>query len=297
MSRIMAVLLLLLLPAGALFADFAQTVRDADALHDKGQYQQAKDMLLSGVAAANGPQKAELYWRAARECIELGDVAEKDKKPKDILFKTFEEGEGYANKGIEADANSYQCYYWKSANIGRWGQIKGILNSLGKAGPMKDLLTKAITINLGHSDSYFVLGQLYRELPGWPVSFGNIDFAVSLGRKAVDLRAEQYKSGVERDGAYNFSVELAKTLWKRNWPADKRLAEQKNQAARYAAAANALDKACNYDGTVTLKNVSDREEARALVTWAIQSMESLPTRTAGQEKDLVDARDVLKTMP
>ena len=296
MSRIMAVLLLLVIPAAAALADFTQTARDADALHDKGQYQQAKDMLLNAAASASGAQKAELYWRAARENIELGDQAEKDKMPKDALLKIFDEGEGFANKAIEADPNSYQAYYWKSANIGRGGQVRGILNSLGKAGPMKDLLTKAITINPAHSDSYFVLGQLYRELPGWPVSFGNIDFAVSLGRKAVDLRAEQYKSGAEKEGGYNFSVELGKTLWKRNWSAEKRLSEQKNQAARFAAATTLLDKASNYDGTVTLKNVSDREEAKALVMWAIQSMESLPARSAGQEKDLVDARDVLKTM-
>lgn len=296
MSRFMAALLLFVLPVAAAFADFAQTVADADALHDKGEYAQAKTVLLDAVAAASAPQKAELYWRAARENIELGDAAEKEKKPKDALIKIFDEGEGFANKAIEADPNNYQAYYWKSANIGRGGQVRGILNSLGKAGPMKDLLTKAIAINPVHSDSFFVLGQLYRELPGWPVSFGNIDYAVSLGRKAVDLRAEQYKSGVERDGGYNFSVELAKTLFKRNWSAEKRLSEQKNAAARFAAAKTELDKSCAYDGTIKLANVSDRDEAKALVTWAIQSMEGLPSRTAGQEKDLIDAREALKGM-
>jgi len=294
MSRFTAVTLLFILPAAAVFADFTKTAADADSLHDKGEYAAAKTMLLDAVPAADAQQKAELYWRVARENIELGDAAEKEKKPKGDVLKIFEEGEGYANKAIEADPNSYEAYYWKSANTGRFGQVKGILNSLGKAGPMKDLLTKAITINPKHSDSYFVLGQLYRELPGGPISFGNIDFAVSLGRLGVDLDAEQAKSGAEKVLSYNFSVELAKTMWKRNWNAEKRQNEQKNHKARYEAAKNDLDRGCAYEGTLTLKNVSDREEAMELIQWAIKSLESLPSPTAGQVKDLADARDILK---
>jgi tetratricopeptide (TPR) repeat protein len=294
MSRSMAVAVLLILPVAVVFADFGQTISEADALHDQGQYLQARTLLLDAVDSASASEKAELYWRAARENIELGDIAEKEKQPKDSILKVFDEGEGFANKAIDADQRSYQAYYWKSANIGRWGQVKGILDSLGRAGPMKELLLKDISINPEHSDAYFVLGQLYRELPGWPLSFGNIDYAVSLGRMAVDLRTEQVRKGTEKDPAYNFSVELAKTLYKRNWSAATRVNNQKNSNNRFNAAKNDLERGSAYEGTVTLEKVSDREEAKALVTWAIQQMESLQSRTAGQEKDLADARLVLK---
>ena len=53
---------------------------------------------------------------------------------------------------------------------------------------------KALAANPDRSDAYYVLGQLYRELPG-VISFGNVDAAVSFGRKAVDLREAQVKSG------------------------------------------------------------------------------------------------------
>ena len=98
-------------------------------------------------------------------------------------------------------------------------------------------------MNPDRSDPYYVLGELYRELPGWPVSFGNVDTAVSLGRAAVDMRQEQVENGTEKELVYNFFTELAKTLYKRSWSAAARTAEQKNKTARLASAATPFDKA------------------------------------------------------
>lgn len=289
------VLLLLALPVAVAFSDVAGTTAQADALHDKGQYAEAKALLLGAVAdAADGKGRAELYWRAARETLELGDIADDSHKPQADILAIFTEGEGYADKAIAADPTNDLGYYWKSSNIGRWGQVKGILNSLFKAGPMKDLLVKDLSINPDRSDAYYVLGQLYRELPGWPASFGNVDAAVSLGRKAVDLRQEQFASGKEKDLVYNFATELAKTLWKRNWSSQKRRAEQAAKAAKLAAAVTPLDKGSFYEAGMTLKDMSDREEARALVQGAITDLVKLPSLTAGQAKDLDKAREVLR---
>ena len=295
MPRGIAVSLLFLLSPFVLFAGTPQTISQADLLHDQGQFGEARKLLLDSVAAAeDGKEKAELYWRAARETLELGDLAEKAKTPQAEILKIFEEGEGYANKGIEADPQNDLAYYWKSANIGRWGQVKGILNSLFKAGTMKDILAKVVALNPERSDAYFVLGQLYREVPGWPVSFGNIESAVSLGRKAVDLRRAQVLSGAEKEFVQNFSIELAKTLYKRNWPAAKRVSEQANKAAKSAAAQTPLDQSFWYEGSVTLKDLSDREEAKALLLSAITELGELSALTASQAKDLQKAKDVLK---
>ena len=58
---------------------------------------------------------------------QLGDVAEKPSKPQADILAVFTEGEGYADKAIAADPQNDLGYYWKSANIGRWGQVKGVL--------------------------------------------------------------------------------------------------------------------------------------------------------------------------
>jgi hypothetical protein len=294
MRRIIA-LVLLVLPVVAAFPDVAQTAAQADALHDKGMYAEARTLVLGGLpGVTDGAGQAELYWRAARETLELGDIAEKDKKPQADILAIFTQGEGYADKAIAADPKNDLGYYWKSSNIGRWGQVKGILNSLFKAGPMKDLLVKELSLNAERTDPYYVLGQLYRELPGWPASFGNVDAAVSLGRKAVDLRQAQLAAGTEKEFVYNFATELAKTLWKRNWSSDRRTAEQAGKTAKLASAQTPLDKASLYEGTIVLKDVSDREEAKSLAQWVITELVKLPALTAPQIKDLDKAREVLR---
>ena len=295
MRRLLITLLLVVLPLGLACAEITQVAAQADAMHDTGMFVEARKLLLDSVAgAADGKEQAELYWRAARETLELGDIAEKDKKlPTDVLA-VFLEGEGYADKAIAADPRNDLGYYWKSSNIGRWGQVKGILNSLFKAGPMKDLLVKVLSINADRTDAYYVLGQLYRELPGWPVSFGNIDAAVSFGRKAVDLRQSQVQAGTEKEMVYNFSTELAKTLYKRNLSSAARSAEQKNRAAKLAAASAPLDKGSCYEATVSLKDMSDRQEAKALAEWVVAEVGALSSLGAGQAKDLQKAKDVLK---
>jgi hypothetical protein len=294
MRRILS-LLLFVVPIGMATADISQIALQIDALHDKGTYVEARSLALDSLSTAAGPkEQAELYWRASRETLELGDIAEEAKKQQADILALFSQGEGYADKAIAADPQNDLGYYWKSSNIGRGGQVKGVLNSLFLAGPMKDLLVKELSINPNRADPYFVLGQLYRELPGWPVSFGNMDAAVSLGRKAVDLRKGQVQNGTEKDYVYNFTTELAKTLYKRNWSSATRLAEQKNKTGRLSAAGAPLDKGSVFEAAVTLSPVSDREEAKSLVQSVVSEMGSLPSLNAPQKKDLQKAIEVLK---
>ncbi len=296
MRRSMVLVLMFLLPAAVLLADFNDVVTQADDLHDQGKFADAKALLLDAVAQSqDGKEQAELYWRISRENIELGDLADKGKKPQDQVLAIFEEGEGYADKAIAADPGNDLGYFWKSANIGRWGQVKGMFNALGKATDIRDLLFKVLSLNPDRSDAYFVLGQLYRELPGWPISFGNTDWAVSLGRKAVDLNLAEVAAGKEKNNSFDFSTELAKTLHNRGWSADNRRSEQKQKAEKLAVAKTAFEKGCSYEGAVELKDMSDAQEAREIIQEVISSMEQLPSPTAGQVKDLRKAKGMLKS--
>ena len=286
-------MLLVFLPLGFAHAEDSPSAQ-ADALNDQGMYAEAQRLLLDSLSGAEGgKEQAELYWRAARETLELGDAAEKDKKPQADILALFVKGEGYADKAIAADPQNDQGYFWKSANIGRWGQVKGIFDSLSKAGPMKDLLVKELSLNPERSDAYFVLGQLYRELPGWPLSFGDNDAAVSLGRKAVDLRQEQVQAGTEKELVYNFYNELAKSLHKRDWSPARRVSEQKAKAAKLAGAGTPLEKGSLYEAAASLQDMSDREEAQELVQFVVSELGKLPDLTAPQAKDLQKAKSLL----
>ena len=293
--RLTLTALLLVVPLSFSAADVSKVVADADAMHNQGAYAEAVKLLLDSIPSASGDrEQAELYWRAARETLELGDLAEKAGKPQADVLAVFTEGQGYAEKAIASDPQNDLGYYWKSANIGRWGQVKGVLNAVSMSGPMRDLLVKELSLNPDRTDAYYVLGELYRELPGWPVSFGNVDAAVSLGRKAVEARQAQVENGVEKELVYNFYTELAKTLHKRNWSAATRAAEQKNKASKLASAATPLDRGSLYEATISLQDVSDRVEARALVQWVVGELQKVPFITAPQKKDLQKAKDALK---
>jgi len=279
----------------AAWADVSKVTAEADTLHEAGAYAEAVKLLVDSVPSASGGKElAELYWRASRDTLEVGDIAEKSGKSKDDILAVFTTGEGYADKAIAADPGNDLGYYWKSANIGRWGQVKGILNALSKAGPMRDLLVKELAINPERADPYYVLGELYREVPGWPASFGNVDAAVSLGRRAVDARQQQVQQGTEKELDYNFATELAKTLYKRNWSAAARIAEQKKKASKLGAAVTPLEKGSLYEATVTLSGQSDREEAKSLAQWVVSELEKLPSLTAPQKKDLESAKNLLR---
>jgi tetratricopeptide (TPR) repeat protein len=293
MKRLAVLLCVSLVAVPLLLADLPQVMAEADRLHKQDAYEQSREFLEAGLGeTADAREQAELYWRLARAWLNLGDLAEDKRVKGEALLAFFAKGEELAQKAIDLDPSNYLAYYWKCANIGRWGQVKGILNALAKAKPMRDLLQKTLSIRPDHSDSYYVLGQLYEQVPGAPLSFGDKDWAVSLGRKSVDLRVEQVKAGQEEELNYDFYTELAKHLWDRKWSAARRLKEQAKKAAPYAAKTDPMEKNFYYEAAVTLMEASDREEARELVGWALLQMQGLPRRTRSQEDDLQEALEL-----
>ena len=291
--KLFALLLLAsLLAAPALRADFQQEMAQADLLHKHDAHEEARVLLEAGLAsAADGREQAEIYWRLARAWLNLGDQAEDKGAKGEALLAFFAKGEELAQKGIDADPGNHLVYYWKSATSGRWGQVKGILNALFKAKPMRDLLQKALALRPDHADSYYVLGQLYEQVPAG-VSFGDKDWAVSLGRKAADLRAAQVRAGEEEELVYDYYTELAKHLWERNWSAARRQKEQPKKASQFTAKTDPAEKNCYYEGSLPLKGLSDREEARELLGWTVGELQALPRRTQGEEDDLQEALEV-----
>ncbi len=292
-ALLLALALSSLLAAPALLADFLQDMAQADLLHKHDAHEEVRGLLESVLArTTDGREQAEIYWRLARAWLNLGDNAEDQGVKGDALLAFFAKGSELSQQGIDANPDNPLPYFWKSATLGRWGQVKGILNALAKARPMRDLLHKALTLKPDHADSYYVLGQLYEQVPGAPVSFGDKDWAVSLGRKAVDLRAAQVRTGEEDQIYYDYYTELAKHLWERNWQTAKRQKEQAKKAAQYEAKSDPMEKNCYYEGSLPLKDQSDREEARELLSWTIGELQALPRRSKSDEGDLQEALGV-----
>jgi hypothetical protein len=125
------------------------------------------------------------------------------------------------------------------------------------------------------------------------VSFGDKDYAVSLGRKSIDLHEQQVRAGVEDKINYDFYTEMAKHLWERNYTAARRAREQGRNKGKYDSISDPMEKNFYYEAAVPLKDMSDREEALDMITWVIQELEGIAGRTDSQEDDLKEAGEVL----
>jgi hypothetical protein len=291
--RIACVLVFFL--SGTAFAQTTDSLKKADDLDWVGRYEEEKSLLENALTqAADDAARADVYWRLSRATLNISDNGLTNKKITSAqALKLFEEGEGYADKAIKFAPTSPRGYYWKSSNMGLWGQTKGIFDSLGKAGPMNDNLRLALKQDRDYSDAFWVLGELFEKLPGWPLSFGNVEYSVSLGRKCIDLMEPQVAAGKVKGRSYGPYLALANHLWARNWNAQRRQKIQADLKRQFNEKKDYVEKQYFYEGTISLKDISDREEAREILRFVISHLEADNNRTVGYENDLREARKKL----
>ncbi|NBC30162.1 MAG: hypothetical protein GVY29_09265 [Spirochaetes bacterium] len=296
MKRLM--LLTVLFPAAVLcaHAQFDELISSADAHYEEDRLDEAVSDLEDALSeASSGADRAEAYWRLSRVTLAIGDRLIDNGRDESTILETFEQGEEYGRNAIEADSSNHLGYYWTSANVGKWGQTRGIVNSLIKAGPMRDLLAEAIEREPDHADSYYVLGQLYAQVPGF-ISFGNADYAVSFGRKSVDLEAEQTRNDPEEEFNQDMKIQLGSHLIQRDWSRRKREREQSGKAENYRSTSDRLEKNFHYEGVVDLPRMDDKEEARRLLREAISALERKRDRSDSEDRNLEEARTLLNEL-
>ncbi|MFW6250452.1 MAG: hypothetical protein ACOC47_05045 [Alkalispirochaetaceae bacterium] len=285
---------LLLLAAATAFGQLSESLESADDAHREDNFEEAISLLENALdRAGSDGERAEVYWRLSRSTLALGDRRRDAGAGEDVLLPIFEEGEGYADRAIEADSNNHLGYFWKAANIGRWGQTKGVLNSLFKADPMRQLLVEAIEREPRHAESYYVLGQLYEKVPSL-VSFGNADYAVSLARRSVALHREQLASGEAEERREGFEVKLAAALLSRDWNERKRNREHEKKREAFRRAESELERGYYFEGTVPIPDMSDEAEAARILEEAIAELEgrrSLSEEAARQLKEAKELRE------
>lgn len=234
----------------------------------------------------------ELFWRWSSAVLGQGDLAIDAGRPSAEILPIFERGEALADQAISADPSGPRGYYWKAANIGKWGNTRGIVNSLFKAPSMRDQLILAIERDPNFADAYFVLGQLFAKVPG-VISFGDTNAGVSMARLSVDLMEAELRAGTREQFNEGFYIQLASHLISRNWNQRRRDGQQSAKAAAYASATTPLARASNYEGTLTLQRTNDRSEARTILNEMITRLERVSNRTPSQNRRLKEARELL----
>ena len=196
--------------------------------------------LADALASASGDEeKAAILWRQARDVLTITDDIDEDDK--DARLEGYGRSQDLAQQSVDLVATP-DGYHWLSSAIGRIGQVNGPLNSLNKAEPMRDLIEIVQNdFNADMSDSWYVLGLLYNQLPG-VISFGNDDYAISYMRRCIDTQ-----DNVNRMNLTNY-LELAQQLYDRDWSANKRAKEADKMEAKYAKETVPTEKMKYYEG-------------------------------------------------
>ena len=218
--------------------------------------------------ASSDEEKAAILWRLSRTVLTITDGVE----GKDARLAGYAESESYADQSLLL-AETPDGYFWKASAIGRTGQVNGPLNSLMKARPMLELCLKVQDdFGCDMSDCWYVMGLLYNQLPGSPISFDT----------ANRLNLANY-------------LELAQQLHDRNWDAGKRTRELDRMKASYDSNTVPSEKMKFYEGkdgssgrpfysTVTLGSMSDAQEAVMLCQYALALYSIWPEPLASDDE-------------
>lgn len=289
---LVAGVLIALFGAMPIFAQLVDVFEQADALRDDERPRESLAVLEPYRATPRGADRAEVLWRMAAATLMHGEQRRDAGAPETEVLGLFEEGEALGRAAMEADPNNPLGYYWTSSNIGRWGETRGVLNSLFRAPEMRDLLTEAVTRDPDHADSYFVLGQLYARVPGI-VSFGNVEYAVSLARRSVDLMDAEVASGERDEASESFYIQLASHLIDRNWNQRRRERGQSSQRTAYNRASTSIDRGFTYEGVATIPAADDRREAATILREVISRLERVSDPRPSDTRNLTQARELL----
>lgn len=235
--------------------------------------------------AEPGHECSEVLWRLSRVVLLQGDAAQNVKTKREFYARGIE----YAEKAIQEDPNNPEGYMWHSGNIGRDCLTRSLAEQAKASGKVQKDLT-IILNRLGktkHSSSWHALAELY-----WRHPFKSIDAAVNFARRAVAT----IPSGEVR---LITCILLVDILQDRNWSAEKRAKEAADNAAKFKEAKNNIDKYACYDGSApqlpwvkgTLGEMSDKEEAAAVLRYAQARYKALPETHGFEQEEYKNLQD------
>jgi len=139
----------------------------------------SKEILQDVVAQE--PENLRAHCELSRVCYLLGDEAE----AKDEKLDLYKQGQDFGKRAINIDDNSDLAHFWYLVNLGRIGQTKGVLHSLGSVPEFKREVDKVLEINPEHTGALNAKAMLYYELPG--ILGGNVNKSIELLNKAIEI--------------------------------------------------------------------------------------------------------------
>jgi len=187
-----------LLLAGVLVLSPTGAASELDFLDEAWEQRADMDLVAETLEKAREMDEElgnpDFLWRKARLYYWYGDYVAQERNYK---LENFDRGLELVERAAELDDTNPDIFYWKASLTGMRGQTRGVLQSLFMVSPMKEALEKTIELDPEYASAYYVLGILYREVPGWPLSIGDDAKSVEYLEKALSFEPDNLEWKLE----------------------------------------------------------------------------------------------------
>lgn len=241
--KILGCIALCLLSAAAGLSAPSGPLAEADALLmspalDRGQAEKALN-LYAGVLSSAAAARPSVLARLSRTCFILGQLAAQKQS-----MDYYRQGQSYAETLIGEEPNRTEGHYWLAMNLCGQADAGGSLLGRRLLPRIMEELMRAVALDetYDQAGAHRVLGRIYYEAPGWPLSVGDLNKSLQHLQAATRLAPATSTN----------HLYLAQTLERLQHPDQaRRELEQVLQSTRYPFKPQDLEE--------------DRQEARRLL--------------------------------
>jgi tetratricopeptide (TPR) repeat protein len=140
--------------------------------------------LYQGALATAGAPRVALLAHLAQTCFVLGQMA-----PSQQSMGYYEQGQSYAETLIREAPGQVEGHYWLAMNLCGRADVGGKLLGHRLLPRILEELQRAIALGASYDQAgaHRVLGRIYYEAPGWPLSVGDLEKSRQHLQAAVHL--------------------------------------------------------------------------------------------------------------
>jgi tetratricopeptide (TPR) repeat protein len=166
----------------------AAPLADADALLNSPSLsvsQAARALsLYQGVLSTAGAPRAAVLAHLGHTCFLLGKLTT---KPQNLEY--YRQGQSYAETLIREEPNRVEGHYWLALNLCGQADVGGKLLGRKLLPRILETLKRSLALDEAYDQAgaHRVLGRIYYEAPGWPLSVGDLKKSLNHLQAAVRL--------------------------------------------------------------------------------------------------------------
>lgn len=134
----------------------------------------------------------EAWWKYGRSCYFYANYFIPD-SDNEAQKQIYGEGKDACLKAVDINTNGVEGHFWLAAEYGSWAEANGVFKSLAYAKDIKKELEIVIKLDKKYysGGGYRVLGRVYFEAPGWPISVGSNKLSLKYEKMAVEIGPEE----------------------------------------------------------------------------------------------------------